>query len=245
MTPEPAPRPQLLRWLDEGTSVLRTELGKADAAWVTGPSTLPGWTTAHLLTHLARNAEALNNLATWAATGVETPMYPHGIEGRLADIEQGAHRSPEVILKDVHDTAIRLQRSLDELPDSAWSRKVRTAQGRLVPASLIPWLRIREVWIHLVDLDTGITFAALPDDLATTLLPDVIATLAGREDCPPLVIRSRAGGPTLTTAPAGASGQATEVEGTTADLLGWITGRAPGDHLTCSPPALPKLPAWL
>lgn len=245
MPREPAPRPLLLEWLAAGTSLLNTELDQADETWVSGPSTLPGWTTAHVLTHLARNADALNNLVTWAATGVETPMYPHGVSGRLRDIEEGADRPAQVILKDVHDSAGRLQRSLAELTDTAWTRTVRTAQGRLVPASLIPWLRVREVWIHLIDLGTGATFAALPDGLATALLPDVVTTLAGRDGCPALVVRAQPGGPPLMTRPSEQLAAMTEVKGTTAQLLGWLTGRASGAGLICSPPGLPSLPAWL
>ncbi|MFC3577466.1 maleylpyruvate isomerase family mycothiol-dependent enzyme [Streptomyces yaanensis] len=245
MTREAASRPLLFKWLDEGTSVLRGQIDGADEAWVTAPSTLPGWTIAHLLTHLARNADALNNLVTWAATGVETLMYPHGAAGRLRDIEEGAHRAPQVILKDVRDSAVRLQQSLDEMPDAAWTRTVRTAQGRLVDAALIPWLRIREVWIHLVDLGTGITFAALPEDLATALLPDVVATLVRHDDCPAMIVRAEPGGLSLTTRPNEPLATTTDVKGSTAELLGWLTGRTTGNGLTASPPALPTLPAWL
>ncbi|MEU2282956.1 maleylpyruvate isomerase family mycothiol-dependent enzyme [Streptomyces sp. NPDC013178] len=245
MTREPAPRPHLLEWLAAGTNLLHTELDQADETWVTGPSTLPGWTTAHLLTHLARNADALHNLVTWATTGVETPMYPHGASGRLRDIEEGAHRPAQVIVKDVHDSAARLQESLEGMPDAAWARTVRTAQGRTVPASLIPWLRIREVWIHLIDLDRGVMFAALPDELATALLPDVVATLAGRDGCPALVVRAQRGGPPLMTRPSEPLSAMTEVKGTTAQLLGWLTGRGSGTGLTSSSPGLPSLPAWL
>ncbi|MFC9502800.1 maleylpyruvate isomerase family mycothiol-dependent enzyme [Streptomyces sp. NPDC057002] len=245
MTPEDTSRPLLRKWLDEGTSVLRGHLDEADEAWVTGPSTLPGWTTAHLLTHLARNADALNNLVTWAATGVETPMYPHGAAGRLRDIEEGARRTAQVILKDVRDSAVRLQQSLDDLPDAAWARTVRTAQGRLVEAALIPWLRIREVWIHLVDLGTGVTFAELPEDLAAALLPDVFATLVRHDDCPAMTVRALPGGLAMTTRPEEPLATTTEVRGSTAELLGWLTGRTAGDGLTASPPSLPTLPAWL
>ncbi|WP_314225299.1 maleylpyruvate isomerase family mycothiol-dependent enzyme [Streptomyces zaehneri] len=245
MTREPAPVPLLFDWLTQGTDLLLGELSKANESWVTGPSPLPGWTTAHLLTHLARNADALGNLVTWAAVGVETPMYPHGVTGRLRDIEEGAQRNPQVIVKDVHDSAIRLRQSLDEMPDIAWGHTVRTAQGRLVPAALIPWLRIREVWIHLVDLSTGVTFAALPDDLAAALLPDVVTALARHDTCPALVLHPRPGGPPLTTGPADSATAPAEVEGPTAELLGWLTGRTSGAGLTCSTPGLPALPAWL
>ncbi|MFC9424315.1 maleylpyruvate isomerase family mycothiol-dependent enzyme [Streptomyces sp. NPDC056987] len=245
MTREPAPVPRLLDWLAVGTRLLNTQLGRVDEAWVAGPNTLPGWRNAHLLTHLARNADALTNLVTWSATGVETPMYPHGTEGRLRDIDEGARRTAQVILQDVKDSAVRLQQALDELPVMAWGRTVRTAQGRLVAASLIPWLRIREVWIHLVDLGTGVTFDALPEDLAEALLPDVVATLAGRDGCPALIVRDQPGGLPLTTRPTEPVGSAAEVKGPTAELIGWLTGRTAGDGLTCSPPGLPALPAWL
>ena len=55
-------------------------------------SLLPGWTRAHVLAHLANNADALVNLLTWARTGVETPMYASP-EAREAGIE-----SPTVLM---------------------------------------------------------------------------------------------------------------------------------------------------
>src|SRR5215813_11810747 len=42
---------------------------------VRAPSRLPGWTRGHVLAHLARNADSLVNLLTWARTGTETRMY--------------------------------------------------------------------------------------------------------------------------------------------------------------------------
>ena len=47
------------------TSLDDDELGK--------PSKCEGWTRAHLIAHLARGADAMTNLATWAVTGQETP----------------------------------------------------------------------------------------------------------------------------------------------------------------------------
>ena len=71
------------------------------------PSLLPGWTRGHVLTHLARNADAMVNLLTWARTGDETPMYPSR-EQRNADIEAGSGRTASDLVADVHATHERM-----------------------------------------------------------------------------------------------------------------------------------------
>ena len=242
MKPDQVPAGRLLDWLDEGTELLDGHLGKLSAGPPDQPTTLPGWTFGHLLTHLARNADALTNLATWAATGTETPMYPGGAGQRLADIEAGASRPTKALIQDASDSASRLRAGLAGLPERAWRTTVRTAQGRVVSASLIPWLRIREVWIHTIDLSTGARFSDLPTDLADLLLRDVVAVLATREGCPALAV-SAPGGLVLETLPDDRT--ATEVTGSVPALLGWLTGRTAGAGLTPSSTRLPALPGWL
>src|SRR5215469_5344155 len=56
------------------------------------PSSLPGWSRGHVLTHLARNADGLRNLLIWARTGVETPQYLSA-EARDTAIEAGSART--------------------------------------------------------------------------------------------------------------------------------------------------------
>src|SRR5688572_4026869 len=70
------------------------------------PSLLPGWTRGHVLTHVARNADGLINLLSWARTGVETPAYASR-EAREADIEAGAGRPVAAQLADLRDSAER------------------------------------------------------------------------------------------------------------------------------------------
>src|SRR5579863_5967707 len=65
-------------------------------------SLLPGWSRGHVLTHLARNADALRNLLVWARTGVVTPMYATPDE-RDENIEAGAGRPAAVLLADLTD----------------------------------------------------------------------------------------------------------------------------------------------
>ena len=50
------------------------------------PSALPGWTRAHVATHLARSADALSRLAESAPCGVGMPLYLSG-GGRLLRLE--------------------------------------------------------------------------------------------------------------------------------------------------------------
>src|ERR1700685_2201568 len=58
-------------------------------------------------------------------------------------------------------------------PADAWQSEVVTAQGRIVPASETPWMRAREVMVHAVDLEVGLTFAGLPEAFLTALRADI------------------------------------------------------------------------
>ena len=78
-------------WLKAETVRLLATVESLRDRDLTQDSVLPGWSLAHLLTHLARNADALGNLLVWARTGVETPMY-QSITQRTADINLGATR---------------------------------------------------------------------------------------------------------------------------------------------------------
>ena len=65
----------LTGWAAAGQARVESAAGGLDPAQLAGPSRLPGWTRGHVLSHLARNADALVNLLTWARTGTEARMY--------------------------------------------------------------------------------------------------------------------------------------------------------------------------
>ena len=75
----------------------------------------------------------------------------------------------------VHESAAALAADLAGLTPAQLDNTVITAQGRSIPASQISWLRCREVGVHAVDLDAGVTFADLPDEFLAALVQDVIA----------------------------------------------------------------------
>lgn len=228
-----------LNWLDEGTDRLSRAVGELTDEELAEPSLLPGWNRATVLAHLALNARALSNLVSWARTGVETPMYPSP-EAREAGILELAAAPVERIRAEAVAADADLRRDLAELPATAWANTVRTFRGRPVPASEIVWMRDREVWVHGVDLRSGLTFAAMPAEVLTALLDDAAALVPTRPDA--AAVTARAGGREWTFGTGDPAG--TPVEGELSDVCAWALGRraAPGVH---ADPTWPDLPPWL
>src|SRR5690606_22104668 len=115
-----------------------------------------GWDVAHVLTHVARNADALCNLAQWAVDGTERAAYDSP-ESRDAAIEEGARRPLEEIVADVRDTAFRFRELAQELTGPAGDAEVRTRTGTIVKGHQVIAMRILEVVFHHVDLRTDYT----------------------------------------------------------------------------------------
>jgi maleylpyruvate isomerase len=48
----------------------------------------------------------------------------------------------------------------------------------------VPWMRVREVWVHGVDLGAGGSFADIDSDVAHVLFDEAVDRLADRKGCP-------------------------------------------------------------
>ena len=239
--------PVTLGWMRDGEAFFADTVRGLTDEQLRRPSRLPGWSRAHVLGHLARNAEALGRLAAWARTGVETPMY-RDREQRAIEIEASAAAPADVLRADLDRTAEELGTALDALEPDRWRAEIRSALGRTIPAAEIPWLRVREVWLHAVDLDAGAGIGELPTALVDALLDDVAGILTTREGCPAVRLEARdrdrdwplgeGDGPTV-------RGDGPTVRGDAADLLGWLVGRTDGAPLATDDGALPTVPRWL
>ena len=221
------------RWWADGARAVGGVLQRLTDDELYAPSALPGWTRAHVVAHLARNADALVNLCTWARTGVETPMYPSR-EARDAGIEASAGLRPDALRAVYATTEARLAETVAVMPHEAWERSVRNGQGRLVAAAEIPWMRAKELWVHGVDLAAGITFADMPPDALAALVDDALALFASRDQTPDATIVAADIGRTW------GSGAA-RVEGPVSAVAAWLT-RGRTDDLVGD---APFLPAWL
>ena len=227
---------QTLAWMADGTGKLLADLAGLPDAALAAPTALPGWTRRYLLSHVAANAGALRNLAHWARTGEERRMYSSN-EQRDADIAAGAQLPAAGLRAWVASAASDLAADLDALPAPAWDAKVITAQGLTRPASEIPWMRVREVYVHAIDLGAGTGWTDLPAEFLAALLDDVTARRSAKGGGPALAVAATDSGHVWEVTGAGA---AVPVSAPLADLAAYLTGR-PAPALSSAP----ALPAWL
>ncbi len=230
----------MLGHLTEQTDLLVRSARDLDDRNVREPSLLPGWSRAHVLAHVARNADALANVARSAITGVLTPMYPSAA-ARDAGIEATATSSATALEADVESSAERLLGLLAEVPEHALDLQVPSGRGDTLRVGALPWLRLREVVYHHVDLGMAYTFGTVPPDLLRRGLDEAPRRLRGAGPGVRATCRHADGSSTVVEVGDGA----VPVEGTAADVLAWLTGRSTGADLTSPTGApLPQLPSW-
>ena len=192
-----------------------------------------GWSRGHVLTHVARNADGFCALVRSAVDGTGEPMYANP-EARDADIDAGADRSCAELVRDLEGTAAALAEQLPRLTaDQADMPLERTPGVFLVKGGRIPFLRLREVAYHHVDLDAGFTFHDLEPKLQRRFLDEEVRRLRAAETPPDLTLRSTEG--EEWTIGAGTA----SVMGSPAGLLGWLA-RGLTEGISGSP--LPHLP---
>jgi maleylpyruvate isomerase len=221
--------------------VLATAAGISDQQ-AREPSSLPGWSRGHVLTHLARNADGLRNLLIWARTGVVTPQYPSA-EVRNEEIAAGAGRPARELVVDFANSAAAFGDEAARLRDADWAAEVRGMRGPAHPAWYTLWRRLSELEIHHVDLDAGYRPADWPADFSRECLHGATASFSG-PDSPAALLRETEGSAEHRIGPPGQAPTVT-IAGTTRELLAWLLGRSDGGSLTATPAGpLPPVPPW-
>lgn len=237
MDPRSGPPLPLLRETEVATDRFAETVGALTDEQLRAPSLLPGWTRGHVVTHVARNADGMRNLLVWARTGVETPQYPSW-EQRDKDIDSGAERSAEELLKDVVESAARFRAEVDRLEPEHWGVAVRTISStRTFPARDVLRSRRTEVEVHHADLGASYSPADWPEEFVRTLIARV---QDDRADGPSMVLSS--------TDVDGlwklGQGAGPEISGPAWALAWWLVGRGDGTELTSSTGELPRLSRW-
>jgi maleylpyruvate isomerase len=226
------------------TRLVRTVDGFHDDEWST-PSLLPGWTRAHVVAHLALNAEALARCLgglVAAEDSDEPPTMYDSDEQRSEDIRAlAAADASEIRARLMGGTTI-LDDAIVAVPGDAWATYVeRTPGGRRLRAQSIPGMRLRELEIHHVDLDAGYATADWSLAFAEHLLDAMSKRVRPAEafEVKPLDSqRDWVLGPDDSEYPVPV------VTGPAADIGWWLTGRPAPDTLHCSRGELPTIEGW-
>lgn len=200
------------------------------------PSLCVGWSRDHILNHIARNADALIRLVGSAVDGTGETMYVSP-EARDTDIDDGVGRPQADLVTDVEVTAVPLAKALLRLaPEHADIVLERTPGGPTFRGGMLPFLRLREVVYHHVDLDVGFGFDDLDGDLQVLFIENELKRQRGAPTAPSVTIRSDEGD--VWTVGEGNA----DVVGSRGGILRWFARQDPSGVRSA---ALPDLTAGL
>ena len=203
------------------------------------PSALPGWTRAHVVAHLSRNADAFARVLAQAAAGEAASMYDSP-ESRDLDIartvaELGATR----LVADAVESSRRFERAAAVYDGPLEATYTRVPGGdETFTVDTVGPRRLTEVEVHHADLLLEYRAAEWPADFSRDLV--------GRRqdelglDGPSMVLSS--------TDVDGlwkfGSGAGPEIKGAAGDLAWWLVGRGDGAGLVSSTGELPQIARW-
>ena len=202
----------------------------SDSDWL-GPTALPGWTRAHVATHLARNADVIRRCLTRLGTGQELER-----DDIVSDLEAGSRRSPLEIQIDLDTSSALLNGAFDQMTAEALSTPLHGGLEGLTAADLA-MLRLNEVVLHHVDLECGFVFGDIDARVAGWLLSWNLYRRKDLATGPGIAILTGSG----RVLRIGSGPGANEVSGSDANLLGWLTGRLPrtavsgAEHVSIGP----------
>jgi maleylpyruvate isomerase len=196
------------------------------------PSLLPGWSRAHVLAHLAQNAEAGTRLLRWARTGVRSFEYP-SVAAREAAIQHGAQRPLHDLVEQLRVTAAGFSDACGSMNPEQWERVVTWTTGQDTPAHVVARSRLTEVLVHHVDLDRSYRGSSWPTAFVRERLVSVVQAL-NRRRLSPQSLRLEAVDSGTSYDLEGATPRHATVTGADAELLLWLLGRSRGDALVVS-----------
>jgi maleylpyruvate isomerase len=143
-------------------------------------SRLPGWSVAHVIAHVSRNADSHVRRAEAASRGEVVEQYAGGYAGRAAEIEAAARHPAAALIADARSSAEQLAIAWAAVPEAAWTAVTVDVGGRERALAELPSRRWQELEVHVIDLRLGVTHRDWSDDFVAAWLPRLRASLSQR-----------------------------------------------------------------
>lgn len=181
------------------------------------PTVLPGWTRAHIMTHIAEHASALAYVLEGALAGEVRELFAD--RDRDGDIEAGAGRTALELLTHIDESAHHLADTYGGFGPDQWDSEIALRGGTRITAGESLRQRLTEVAIHHIDLDVGSGFDDLDPAAADMMIEWIVRRLNSKAQVPDVTLVSETGA----RFDLGAGGP--EVTGPAPRLVGWVAGR--------------------
>lgn len=222
------------RWKTEATQrLLGSTISLTESEWHQ-PVALPGWTRAHVTTHLARHADYLRSVLLAIRAGASQPPPPSRAEQRR-QLERGADRRGIELQIDLDAATGGLQKAIENTTD--WTPIIQLNSAQL-PLSALPLARLHEITVHHLDLNDAMEVDSISADPAEWLLRWVVFRLRDA-NLPRLTLS----GDRVHAEIGRGDREPIEVLGTDVRLWGWLTGRlGPESVVGADDLRLPLLP---
>jgi maleylpyruvate isomerase len=125
---------------------------RAGALNPSSPSLLPNWSVAHVLVHLAANADSHVRVFDGAARGEVLDQYAGGFAARNAAIEEGVGKDAAQLVGEIGDSCARLEQAWAVAAERGWEGRWRSPLGPELAVTELPFRRWRETEVHHADL---------------------------------------------------------------------------------------------
>jgi maleylpyruvate isomerase len=201
---------------------------------VRGASALPGWTRAHLLTHVAQAADSRTGMLRAAQAGLIGEQYPSE-RARADAIEAGARRPAAIIRADADRAVAECLTAMRQHPPGLWDAPAIWLRGGRGPVRGVVASLRSELEYHHVDLAAGYAPDDWPPEFVATELGRVTALMDRRGDAPPVTLMAAAAVRIGSVPPVDVTGPPTAI-------LAWLSGRGDGAGLDTGAAGLPFLP---
>ncbi len=217
-----------LRAVEAATERYLATVARLQDADFATPSVLPGWSVAHVISHVASNATGISASVISASHGEPVAVYATNA-ARDAEIDERAALPVSELRALNASSCDDLSAAIAACP----ADRLEVLLPRVVdgPAwSVLDWMgaRWREVEIHHTDMGVGYTHQEWTDDFVDYLFK---VAAFDREPEVSLTLRSPEGD-------ARVGGGGAVIEGSRRDLLWWLIGRGDGVGVTGDLPAL-------
>lgn len=212
---------------EQGEAAFAAAAHALTQAELAAPSLLPGWSRAHVIAHVAGNAAAFARAVAGGAEGKAVPMYESRAL-RDAEIEERAAWPAADLLELLDECTRSLTDVWHGLTPAQWDLDFVNGQGARTSLRSSVVARVREVWIHLVDLDSPAEpggMDLLPADVAEAVLREVFGLWQARDAAASLAITTTASDGASLTLGAAEDDGVTLISGALSDVAAWATGR--------------------